>query len=61
MSCGLFCILKICPLWQGFYQGEKGKKTRDGIMKKRNRLLERGFQGVEVASIIRNKDEGLLV
>lgn len=63
MSCGLFCILKIYPLFQSFYQGEKGQKNsrwRCYHEKNRNKkgFWKRGFQGVEVASIIRNKDEG---
>lgn len=47
MSCGLFCTLKIYPLWESFYRSEKGQKNSSGdaILKKRNWLLEKGISG----------------
>lgn len=45
MSCGLSCILKIYPLWQSFYQGEKGPQGGDAIMKKKKQVVgKEGFR-----------------
>lgn len=62
MPCGVVWVLKTCPLWQTLYQSgvvkvRKSRKNEGGgaQQEKKEGCQERGFQGVEATSIIRNK------
>lgn len=62
ISCGLhFENLPFVAIFFTKVRNRRRTQCGDAIMKKRNRLLGRGFHGVQVTSVFRNKDEGLLV
>lgn len=68
MSCEVVCVLKICPLWQTLYQNAVVKVERTDEIKvkmllgKQKQVVgEKGFQGAEATSFVRNKGVGYML